>query len=323
MLPGWMFSFWSISSKVIADAVKRFAGNEETVLVFTYPQYRSMLSIVQPELSIYYNLDNYADNWPRHAKVLSQWEEETVRRVDATVCIAQYRQQFLQRRVPEKAQKISHLPLGTTPDFMANSRLQHTQTVPDALKAIAHPRVGYIGALNRRFDYAFLVEVAQIQPEVQFILGGSVPTSRDGDPKWSAGFLQAKNLANVHFIGWVDHLELGGWLNAFDALFMCYSQCRFNMNASPAKLWDYLGTGLPIIASENNPETLLWRDFIYLGSTPSAFAAHISKALTENDPSSRKRRLDIAAAHTWDALAQRFQALVSESLRPQFAPTTA
>jgi hypothetical protein len=38
-------------------------------------------------------------------------------------------------------------------------------------------------------------------------------------------------------------------LNSFDVLLMSYSECNFNTNACPAKLWDYLGTLLPIVAN--------------------------------------------------------------------------
>jgi hypothetical protein len=110
----------------------------------------------------------------------------------------------------------------------------------------------------------------------------------------------------------VEHAQLGDYLNAFEALFMCYSDCNFNRNACPAKLWDYLGTGKPIVANANNPETLLWREVVRVGADAVQFAGAVREALAETGESSRHRRLEIARAHTWNKLAERMQPMLEQ-----------
>jgi hypothetical protein len=109
----------------------------------------------------------------------------------------------------------------------------------------------------------------------------------------------------------VEHDQLGDYLNAFDVLLMCYSDCQFNRNASPAKLWDYLGTGLPIVANDRNPETLLWCEVIQIGETPEAFAEKLRRVLVTESAALRERRLEIARAHTWEQLSKRWESIVT------------
>jgi glycosyltransferase involved in cell wall biosynthesis len=313
MPPGWMFSLWPWSARFLAKAVRRFVSAEPCLLVITYPQYRSLIPLLRPALSVYYNLDDYSDNWPRRAGRMEQWENETVGMSDLTICIARYRTEQLRTRVPGKAEQIHHLPLGSTPEFMSGSR-DEMSPAPEPLRGISRPRAGYIGALNWRFDYRFFAQVAGRLPQIQFVLGGKVPGDSDGDAEWLQGLRQARELSNVHFIGWVEHSALGEYLRAFDVLFICYSDCRFNRNASPAKLWDYLGSGHPIVANDRNPETLLWREVIRVGDTPEAFAEEIGRALAEQGNESRARRLEIARAHTWEQLSRRLEEIVAPTM---------
>lgn len=314
MAPGWMFSFWSWSAQRLAKPIRKFVGHAPFVLVVTYPQYRSLISLLRPNFSIYYNLDDYADNWPRYARQLEQWENETVAAADLTVCIARYRMESLQARVPAKANHIHHLALGATPEFMSATPREPLSD-PNDLRLISHPRAGYVGALNWRFDYDFLAEVARRLPQIQFVLGGKVPTDSDGDAAWQEGLRRARELPNVHFSGWIEHASLGEQLRAFDVLFICYSDCRFNRNASPAKLWDYLGTSRPIVANDRNPETVLWHDVIRVGATPEAFAAAITESLAEKGNELPARRLEIAREHTWEKLSGRLEQIIMGSLR--------
>ena len=120
-------------------------------------------------------------------------------------------------------------------------------------------------------------------------------------------------MSNIHFIGWVAHEELGNHLKSFDVLLMCYSDCNFNLNACPAKLWDYLGTGRPIVANSNNPETNLWDNVVYVGRTPQEFVSYIKIALHDL-PELSARRLEVAKAHTWDALGIKLCNLILEKI---------
>jgi glycosyltransferase involved in cell wall biosynthesis len=313
MPPWWMFSLWRWASREIARAIRKFAGNELTILSFCYPQYLDLAEKLKPDLVHYYNFDDYADHWPEHRDAISVLEDRSMQTANLITCTANLRVELLRRKYPHRRENIFHVSNGCSPELMADKNFARPNLTPAPLASVPSPRVGYIGTLNWRFDHGFLAEVARLRPKVQFVLGGKTPAEKDGDAKWREGFRAAKKLSNIHFIGWVDRSVLGDYLNAFDALFMCYSNCRFNTNACPAKLWDYMATGLPIVANDRNPETLLWREVIQIGKNPEAFAEAVTAALHEN-PVLRERRLDIARAHTWDALSRELEAIFNHAL---------
>jgi glycosyltransferase involved in cell wall biosynthesis len=305
MPPGWMFGLWAWSQHRFNKVIRAFAADQPVSLVLTYPQYRGLIPEFRPALSVYYNLDDYRDNWPRHRGHLPAWEAQTVELADLTVCIAAHRAGVLRGNHPAKASRIHHLPIGCTPEFMAEAYPHSPLRTPHS------PTAGYIGALNYRFDFAFLAEVAALLPEVQFVLGGRV--QEDGDAAWRAGLERARRQPNVTFTGWVEHAKLGEHLRAFDVLLMPYAHCHFNTSACPAKLWDYLGTGRPIVANDANPETLLWREVVRVGVTAREFAAQVQDALQNPEPAQRDRRLAIAREHTWEKLSERLEKILSRS----------
>lgn len=314
--PGWMVEMWPWSQRRLSRVIHDFAGSDALTLVITYPQYRGLFSAVKPARTVYYNLDDYRDNWPRHRARVPHWEAETVEAADLTICIAAHRVRVLSEQQPAKSTRIHHLPLGCTPEFMAvpDDRRQTIEGgsshVPSSdLSPARRPTAGYIGALNYRFDFGFLADVAARLPDVTFVLGGRV--QEDGDAAWRAGLARARGQRNVKFLGWVDHAKLAEHLAGFDVLLMPYAHCNFNTNACPAKLWDYLGLGKPIVANDANPETLIWSQVVRVGATAEVFAAQVCDAFAEQGNALRERRLAIAHEHTWEKLAGRLERILT------------
>lgn len=299
--PGWMVELWPWAERKVARIIKKFAGTEPLTLVITYPQYRGLIHALNPVVSVYYNQDDYRHHWRRHALRVPEWETQTVDSANLTICIAAHRVKVLREQHPRKADRIHHLPIGCTPEFMASTS--------DFAVAAHSPRAGYIGALNYRFDFALLAEVAARLPFVEFVLGGRV--QEDGDAEWRAGLERARQQPNVKFLGWVEHTQLGQHMAGFNVLLMPYSYCNFNTNACPSKLWDYLGSGKPIVANEANPETLLYNEVVRVASTAERFASEIRCALTEDRTELRERRLAVAREHTWEKLSARLQRLLA------------
>ena len=308
MPPGWMVETWPVAKRRIERAIRAFADGGDLVLVIVYPHYRSLIHSIKPKLSVYYNFDDYRDNWPKHRTSVPRWEAETVALADETICIAAHRVEILAKAHPHKQGQIHHIPLGVTPEFMVQ------ETIQGKRKPGHRPAAGYIGALNYRFDFAFLAQVAALLPEVRFVLGGRV--LEDGDASWHTGLKLAQGQPNIEFLGWIEHTQLPEYLADFDVLLMPYSHCNFNTNACPAKLWDYLGTGKPIVANEANPETLMWREVVRIGRTAEDFAAAVKQALEESDSSIVKQRLEIASEHTWEKLGGRLLKILSNAMSP-------
>jgi hypothetical protein len=308
--PGWLFHYWGFTELLLANLIRRFQKSQSMVFVFNYPYYYSLAKKLQVP-SIYYNTDDYRHYWPGREAQTLKVERDAIATADMTICIAQHRQMLLQEQHPEFKERITHLPLGCTPEFMVNSPLFKPLLFPLELQHIQRPIAGYVGALNYRFDFQYLIEVATQCPEINFVIGGELPTEAEGSSDWWQAYQKAQSLPNIHLIGKVAHSRLGEYLQSFDALLMLYSNCNFNINACPTKLWDYMGTSLPIVSNNVVPEVRLWQEVIHIAQHPNEFATKLRLALQQPDWKAQER-LNIAKSHTWHHQAQKLHHLLEQ-----------
>lgn len=308
--PGWLFHYWPLTQRLLVSLIKRFQGSSSLVFVFNYPYYYSLLEKLKA-YSIYYNIDDYRHYWPSRESQTPAVEKLAVARADLTLCVAHYRYEYLRKECPTKAHQIIHLPHGCSPEFMVDNPLCLSEPLLANFQGYSRPLAGYIGALTYRFDFNYLARVAEKLPDVTIILGGNIPQQTDGSAEWWQGVEAVRKLPNVHFIGRVPHKQLGQYLQSFDVLLMPYSLCNFNINACPTKLWDYMGTSLPIVANNVVPEVNLWRNVILVSENSDEFVKNIRFALTNRSWRSQER-WEIAQDNTWARQAQKLYCMLEE-----------
>jgi glycosyltransferase involved in cell wall biosynthesis len=308
--PGWLFHYWSLTKYFLAYLTRKFQDDNSLIFVFSYPYYHSLAKELKG-LSIYYSIDTYKNYWSGRESQTEVTEKLAIAQADLILCVSQYRADLFRKEHPSKSERIIHIPHGCSLKFMVDKPLAKPKNLPEQLQNYCAPIAGYIGALNYRFDFHYLVQVAEQLPNITIILGGEIPQQNDGSSEWWDGVEKVKNLSNVHFIGSVPHHLLAEYLQSLNVLLMPYSQCEFNLNACPMKLWDYMGTSLPIVANDVIPEVNLWKHLILVAKDPEQFAANIRFAL--NNPDWRSlERIETAKAHTWQQQAQKFQHVLEQ-----------
>ncbi|MBW4517631.1 MAG: glycosyltransferase [Timaviella obliquedivisa GSE-PSE-MK23-08B] len=315
--PGWLFHYWLLTQRFLIHHIRQFQGGNPLVFIFNFPYYTSLAKALRSP-SVYYSIDDYRDYWAKRETQTVQVELQAIAQADLTLCVAHHRAQHLQQVCPSQTNRIIHIPHGCSPDFMVEQPLVQTQSLPSELNSYPRPIAGYIGTLNYRFDFYYLAQVAECTPEVTFLLGGKAPEPNEGSTQWWKEVERVRKLPNVHFIGTVEHNRLGEYLQSFDVLLMLYSDCNFNLNACPTKLWDYMGTSRPIVANNVVPEVNRWSDVLLIAQDPTDYSEKIRFAL--NNPTwNSKSRLEIAKANTWEQQAEKlYQILESNGwLSPQ------
>lgn len=162
---------------------------------------------------------------------------------------------------------------------------------PHDVRAIPHPRVGFVGGIDAHtFDPPLFLEVARTLADLQFVLVGgcSLP---DG---WC-------ELPNVHLLGRKAYDEVAEYMAACDVLIMPWNQSDWIRACNPVKTKEYLAVGRPVVSSWF-PEIEYYREHIAVARGPEAFAAAIRAALEE--PGSPEHRRARAEGHTWTAKAE-------------------
>jgi glycosyltransferase involved in cell wall biosynthesis len=111
---------------------------------------------------------------------------------------------------------------------------------PDDQKHIPHPRFGFFGVIDERFDIDLIDTVAKAKPDWHFVLLGPIvkidPASL---PKYD----------NIHYLGGKKYEELPNYIAGWDVAMVAFAMNESTRFISPTKTPEYLAAGKPVIST--------------------------------------------------------------------------
>lgn len=183
------------------------------------------------------------------------------------------------------------------------------QTEPADQAAIAHPRVGFYGVLDERFDRVLLSKVAELRPDTHFVILGPLAKVDPSD---------LPQAANIHYLGAKAYSELPAYLAGWDAAMLPFAMNESTRFISPTKTPEYLAAGKRVVST---PIRDVVHDYgetglVAIASTAEEFAAALDAALTaEVDPIWQGRVRAKLGESSWDSTWAAMQAEI-ERVRP-------
>ena len=187
---------------------------------------------------------------------------------------------------------------------------------PDDQRRVPHPRVGFYGVLDERLDAGLLAAVADLRPDVQFVLIG--PTAKI-DP----GALPSR--ANLHYLGAKPYAALPGYVANWQAALMPFAINEATRFISPTKTPEYLAAGLPVVSTPIADVARQYGDCpgVQIAGTPEAFAACIDQVLALRPTLWRPAADSLLASMSWDGIWAAMAALIGRALAEAPQPSTA
>ncbi len=178
----------------------------------------------------------------------------------------------------------------------------------DGPAAIGRPRIGYVGALNKKVDFDLVAEIARARPEWQFVMVGALDTT--GRP----GLIDAaKSLSNVHWLGRLPVGQVPMAIAAMDVCLLPYVRDNWTANIDSLKLYEYLACGRPVVATDV-PAARSFAHLVHIAGGSDAFVAAISTALIGDSQEAASARRAAAAANTWDMRVMQIEHLLTDAL---------
>ncbi len=111
---------------------------------------------------------------------------------------------------------------------------------PEDQANIPHPRLGFFGVIDERFDSELLDKVAAERPDWHFVMIGPVvkiaPESLPQHP-------------NIHYLGPKKYDELPNYLAGWDIALLLFARNESTRFISPTKTPEYLAAGKPVIST--------------------------------------------------------------------------
>jgi glycosyltransferase involved in cell wall biosynthesis len=275
-------------------------SGEHPWVVAPYPYLAPWVRNVPSQRLIYYNLDDYVLYQPSRKERILELEEELLERAAITLCLSQSQVEVLQKRYPNKAERIHHYPLGVVDSYLNLQPEQPPQPMT----------VGYVGNLIERMDWRLIYQVAQACPEITFIFVGGLDGFAGGNSgqNWQLEREAVLALSNVRHIGKVPQAQVTQYYWSFAVNWIPYVVTHpFNQAACPTKIMDGIASGRPIVSTDI-PECRLYPEWINIFHSVEEAIAQIRRQLSvaEKPEAGEKRlkQLEFARQHTWSIRAQ-------------------
>ncbi|HEY1042335.1 MAG TPA: NAD(P)-binding protein [Telluria sp.] len=172
---------------------------------------------------------------------------------------------------------------------------------------IPHPRLGYYGVIDERFDPEIIAAMADAHPEWQIVLVGPVvkidPASLPQRP-------------NVHYLGQQPYSALPELLAGWDVCLMPFALNESTKFISPTKVLEYMAAQLPIVSTPITDVVRPYGDIVAIAHSPAEFTAACERALAlqpEQKQAMAARMREIVSATSWNKTAQRMVELMNNT----------
>ncbi len=240
---------------------------------------------LQPSFFIYYVRD-YLLQQPYFRKHGQASERDIIQKADLVVSNSSYLANYA------KAFNKNSYDIGQGCDFTYfNSERQYD--VPDDLKPIAKPVIGYVGTLvSIRLNIALLEELALKNNQWSFVFVGPE------DEEFSKSKLH--KMANVYFLGKKAEIELASYVSHFDVCINPQLVNQTTMGNYPRKIDEYLALGKPVVATYTD-FMVSFSQYVLLCNNIKEYETAITQALNiKDDKNLSLERQKFALSHTWE-----------------------
>lgn len=259
-----------------------------------------------PELFLYQSRDNIRALEPYLRKHGAAGEVQAIQGADFSFATARQLQKDLQAL---SGKSVRYLPNAANFDSFKTAYEQDLP-MPEELKSLPGPIIGYTGNICHRTNYELLQKVCEAHSDKSVVMVG--PRNH-----WKHTNIDLDAIPNLHFTGGKPIEALPAYLAHFDALILPFLCNEVTRSIYPLKINEYLASGKPVIATPFSEDIRSFSDVIELADTPAEFATAITQALDSDAPELARARYERAASNTWQDRVRQIDTWIEEALNSE------
>lgn len=209
----------------------------------------------------------------------------------------------------DKHHNIYPFPSSIDKEHFATARSITTDPADQA--SIPHPRFGFFGVLDERFDIDLIEQAATARPDWQFVLIGPVVKI---DPATLPRY------ANIHYLGGKTYKELPQYLAGWDVAVIPFAMNESTKYISPTKTPEYLAAGKPVISTPIRDVVSPYGDnkLVHIASNAEEFVKHGDAILKKKQKKAWLTKVDaFLAGNSWDRTWSQMAKHIENKLIPQ------
>ena len=232
---------------------------------------------------------------------LKELEEEIMQRADVV---------FTGGQSLYEAKKHRHQNIHAFPSSIDKAHFAQARTLteePVDQKAIPHPRLGFYGVVDERFDIELLRGMAALRPDWHFVIIGPVVKIDPADLPQSE---------NIHYLGGRTYDELPAYLGGWDVALVAFALNESTRFISPTKTPEYLAAGKPVVSTPIHDVVHPYGDEGLVAIAHNAEeAVQYAEELMQMDKAPWLTRVDAFLQNvSWDATWGAMATLITEAL---------
>ena len=274
---------------------------EHMILWYYTPMALEFTNHLKPDLVVYDCMDELS-GFKFAPPALRDYEQQLFRKADIV---------FTGGHHLYEAKKASHhniYPFPSSIDKKHFEQARHLLNEPADQANIPHPRIGFYGVIDERFDIQLLTALASLHPDWHFvILGPVVKIDPETLPK----------LNNVHLPGQKHYNELPAYLAGWDVAIMPFLLNESTEFISPTKTPEYLAGGKPVVSTPIKDVIKPYGELklVEIADTPSEFADAVERVLNRTDKDAWLEQVDkFLATTSWNKTWQGMATQIEETL---------
>lgn len=273
--------------RIVRD-LRKLIGSAPVIVAFPPTQTTlDLVSGLEPRLTWYHCVFNY-EEFPGAPADMGETERRLLRAAD-TVTVDSG---FLKEKHRKVRPDMIHIESGV--DF---ELFRQADTGP--LKAPAKTLYYFGTADETRFDFDLVRQVAKAGFVVRMLGTLTKPSFA--------------RIPGVEYLGRVPHKALPGHLRKADALIIPYKITTFSKGTFPAKTYESLATGKPVVATPL-PDLKRLDGHVYLGNGAGEFVGILRRLHESETPERMRARIELARENSWEARFARFEEILWRNL---------
>jgi hypothetical protein len=260
----------------------------------------------EPDVTVYDCMDELSAFLGAPRELLN-WESELFRRAHVVFTGGASLHAAKRRQHPN----VHCFPSSVDKQHFAAARV--AQSEPADQRDIPHPRIGFFGVLDERFDTSLIRDVSQSHPEWNFVLIGPVAKIREDE---------LPRASNIHYLGRKGYAELPGYLSGWDVATLPFAQNQATRFISPTKTPEYLAAGRKVVSTPIDDVISPYGQLglVEIAGNAAEFSAAIARCLSSRDEDWLERVDGFLGQMSWDKTVDGMLAQIERCALGSVAP---
>ncbi|MCD4822547.1 MAG: glycosyltransferase [Methanococcoides sp.] len=239
---------------------------KEPLLFYYEPRYSSLIGKLKETMVVF----DYIDDKLSFSNVPS-WMKIYLDRLIEKANIIFVASSYLHQNITKHREHNVHF-IGNGVDIDHFKEAMTDIPIPDDVKNIKKPIVGYIGALSDWVDFDIIESIAREYPDYSVVLVGPE------FPNVKNKIDSLKEFPNIFVFGKKPYEELPNYLKFFDTCIIPFKINDLTISSNPVKFYEYIAAGKSVISTDL-PEIRNCNDLAYIAKNLDIFVTMVPLAL--------------------------------------------